>query len=401
MSTDATTGVPSQPDVAPPHPDYAPLGPVRRGVRETGLALITLGIIVFLFVGYQLFGTTLTEEHNQSRLRASFDQALAAHAATSTPAATSGSGATSKASNPGTTGTKGTTGSGSDSPTVGGSDSPTVGGGGVNPSVPVGTAIDHLVIPKIGVDKFVVQGTAEADLAQGPGHYPSTVMPGQVGNAGIAGHRTTYGAPFFRLNELAIGDPIYITDTTGTRYTYTVASMQVVSPSDVAVLDPSTTAELTLTTCNPRFSATSRLIVVANLTATLKNATASNAGTTNSTGQTSTGTKNTATKDTAGTKTATTTPTGSTTGSGSKTAAGTKTATIADATSLAGGTSSALGPAIGYGAGVVALWVLVRLGINRTRRWRRAGVFVVGVGVCLIPLWFCFENVVRVLPSSL
>ncbi len=378
-----------------PHPDYAPLGPVRRGVRETGLALITLGIIVFLFVGYQLFGTNLTEEHNQSRLRASFDQALAAHAATSTPAATSGSGATSKASNPGTTGNKGTTGSGSDSPTIGGSDSPTVGGGGVNPSVPVGTAIDHLVIPKIGVDKFVVQGTAEADLAQGPGHYPSTVMPGQVGNAGIAGHRTTYGAPFFRLNELAIGDPIYLTDTTGTRYTYTVASMHVVSPSDVAVLDPSTTAELTLTTCNPRFSATSRLIVVANLTATLKHATASNTGTTNSTGSTSTGTKNTGTKNT------TTTPTGSTTASGSKTAAGTKTATIADATSLAGGTSSALGPAIGYGAGVVALWVLVRLGINRTRRWRRAGVFVVGVGVCLIPLWFCFENVVRVLPSSL
>jgi sortase A len=348
----------------PTPPPHLPLGPLRRGVRETGLALITLGVIVFLFVGYQLFGTTLTEEHNQSRLRQDFAEQVA-RAGTTSPATTPPTTATS---------TSGTGGAGTS--TGGGADSPTLGTGAsvVDPSVPSGTAIDHLVIPAISVDKFVVQGTAEADLSQGPGHYPSTVMPGQVGNAGIAGHRTTYGAPFFRLDELKVGDPIYITDTSGTRYTYTMTSSEVVSPEDGAVLDPTTTAQLTLTTCNPRFSDTSRLIVVADLTATV----APTAATTTTTAPARTGT-------------------GTSTGSPG-TVPPTRQATAT--TNLGEGTHSALPPALAYGAGVVVVWVLVRLAINRTRRWRRTGVFVVGIGLCLIPLWFCFENVVRVLPSS-
>ena len=75
------------------------------------------------------------------------------------------------------------------------------------PDPPQGTVMAHLQIPKIALDEFVVSGTNEADLAKGPGHYLGTAMPGQAGNVAIAGHRTTHGAPFNRLAELAIGDP--------------------------------------------------------------------------------------------------------------------------------------------------------------------------------------------------
>ncbi len=113
---------------------------------------------------------------------------------------------------------------------------------------------------------YVVQGVSDEDLRRGPGHYPQTALPGQVGNAAIAGHRTTYGAPFYSLNELRVGDSISLTDTAGRTFVYRVSEPpRVVSPSDVSVLDPTPFAQLTLTTCNPRFSATSRLVVFARL----------------------------------------------------------------------------------------------------------------------------------------
>ncbi len=122
----------------------------------------------------------------------------------------------------------------------------------------------HLQIPKIGLDEFVVSGTNEADLAKGPGHYLGTAMPGQAGNVAIAGHRTTHGAPFNRLAELAIGDPIYLTTVAGQKLTYVVSATPVaVSPTDVAVLNNFGDDRITLTTCNPEFSARQRLIVVA------------------------------------------------------------------------------------------------------------------------------------------
>ena len=133
------------------------------------------------------------------------------------------------------------------------------------PIPPPGGALDHLVIPAIGLSRYVVQGVDETDLQMGPGHYPGTPLPGQQGNVGIAGHRTTFGAPFFRLNEVAHGDLILLTDTSGTTWVYDVVRQWVVDPSDTAVLDPTHTATLTLTTCNPRFEATSRLVVRAAL----------------------------------------------------------------------------------------------------------------------------------------
>lgn len=138
-----------------------------------------------------------------------------------------------------------------------------------------GYAIGIIKIPKIHLEKYIVQGTGESDLQKGPGHYPSTPMPGQPGNVGIAGHRTTYGAPFYNISELHKGDPIEITMPSGVTYTYLVAcppgdaggacvdGQQVVQPTDVAVVGPTKDNQLTLTTCNPRFSASTRLVVTA------------------------------------------------------------------------------------------------------------------------------------------
>jgi sortase A len=110
----------------------------------------------------------------------------------------------------------------------------------------------------------IVEGVSDGDLRQGPGHYPGTPLPGEVGNAAIAGHRTTYAAPFYNLNQLQIGDPIVVQTLAGT-FHYAVSESTIVAPSDSAVLDASTTPELTLTTCNPRYSASQRLVVVATL----------------------------------------------------------------------------------------------------------------------------------------
>lgn len=118
---------------------------------------------------------------------------------------------------------------------------------------------------------FVVGGVGVADLQRGPGHYPTSALPGAGGNFAVAGHRTTYGAPFYHLDQLAPGDEVFVTDRTGQRFTYRVAEQRVVVPSDSSVLGPDPLGAgrptLTLTTCNPRFSNAQRLIVLAELVA--------------------------------------------------------------------------------------------------------------------------------------
>ena len=117
-------------------------------------------------------------------------------------------------------------------------------------------------IPKIGLDKFVVEGVDVDDLRKGPGHYPSTQMPGHEGNSAIAGHRTTYGAPFGDLDQLAAGDEIRVVTVQGD-FRYKVTEQLVVDPSQIEVLDPTPDparpghqlSTLTLTTCNPKYSA--------------------------------------------------------------------------------------------------------------------------------------------------
>lgn len=118
---------------------------------------------------------------------------------------------------------------------------------------------------------YVVQGISLGDLQRGPGHYPGTALPGRRGNFAVAGHRTTYGAPFFNLDQLRRGDEVLVTTRNGKRYTYRVRSQEIVAPSDTWVIEPDPLGNgrktLTLTTCNPRFSNAQRLIVFAELVA--------------------------------------------------------------------------------------------------------------------------------------
>lgn len=127
-----------------------------------------------------------------------------------------------------------------------------------------GSVIGSISIPKIGLTMAFVQGTSESNLIEGPGHYLGTALPGQSGNVAIAGHRTTYGAPFYNLDMLSVGDKVVLTTHAG-QFTYVVTGSIVVSPSNTSVLGATPNPTLTLTTCNPRFSATTRLVVTAKL----------------------------------------------------------------------------------------------------------------------------------------
>ncbi|MCA1840422.1 MAG: class E sortase [Actinobacteria bacterium] len=191
-------------------------------MRLIGRTFIAAGITILLFLAYQLFGTNIITGRDQKALRSKF-VAEAAEPPTAT----------------------------------------------VTPDLGEGIAL--LRIPKIGLDRVVVEGVGVEDLKKGPGHYPGTAMPGHKGNAVISGHRTTYGAPFYRLDELVPGDDIEVTDLSGT-YHYKVSEQTVVPPTATKVLDETPDDRLTLTTCNPRFSARQRLIIVALLVGESKEA---------------------------------------------------------------------------------------------------------------------------------
>jgi sortase A len=191
-------------------------------------------LVILAGVAWQLWGTGIATARAQHRLGQQFTAALEARPAKSILAPSAGTDLLPTAAS-------------------------------TRPSAPLGTAIAHLVIPNIGVNDYVVEGVGSSQLAEGPGHYPSTPPIGANGNVGIAGHRTTYGAPFYNLNELRSGDPIFLTNKAGQTFTYKVTTQFVVSPSDSAVLDPTPSPTLTLTTCNPRYSASQRLIVQATL----------------------------------------------------------------------------------------------------------------------------------------
>ena len=351
---------------------------VRQTVRETGLTLITLGVVVLAFVAYQLFGTTFSEQHSQSVLSKQFSAA---------PSTSPGRASTS-ASTGASTGTSTRVPAAAPPTSAGGL--PSGSSSEVLPSVPTGHAIDHLAIPAIGVDKFVVEGTAEADLAEGPGHYVGTALPGQIGNVGIAGHRTTFGAPFFRLGELKVGDPIYITDLAGHTWLYKVSTApQIVSPTDVAVLDPTPFAQLTLTTCNPIFSATSRLVVFARLVGKAVSIAVEKSPPITALAS---GSSPSASSSTRSVPTAV--------GGGASAATGAGGGGKVAGFNSRGGTSKAWFPALSYGLAAVLLWLSTRVLMAATRRWRRLAVFAGGVAACAVPLWFCFENATRLQPPG-
>ena len=212
---------------------------MRKFLRGTGWSLIGLGCLVLYFLVYQLVGTNASADNEQNALRKELEQSWSAQAgvpATNRPSATTRSGK----------------------------------------AIPVGKGIALIQIPKIKVEKVVVQGVGREDLKKGPGHVPSTVMPGQVGTFAVSGHRTTYGAPFFRLNELVKGDIITVISRTEI-FTYSVTSTRIVRPTDTSVLnnvrghDGKVKPTIVLTTCHPRFSAKQRFIVFGDLVAEVPN----------------------------------------------------------------------------------------------------------------------------------
>jgi sortase A len=122
-----------------------------------------------------------------------------------------------------------------------------------------GDAIARIRIPDVGIDDYVVEGTDTASLRKGPGHYPSTPLPGEGGTVAIAGHRTTYGAPFRHLDKLRRGQRITL-DLPYGRFVYRVQGTRVVDDSDLSVLKRRGYERLVLTACHPLYSAAQRIV---------------------------------------------------------------------------------------------------------------------------------------------
>jgi len=128
-----------------------------------------------------------------------------------------------------------------------------------------GDAIGKIEIPSVGISKYVVEGTDAESLRKGPGHYPDTPLPGQHGTSAIAGHRTTYGAPFRHLDGVHKGDRIVLEMPYGT-FVYRVERTQVVDDSALWVTKRVDHDRLVLTACHPLYSAAQRIVAFARLT---------------------------------------------------------------------------------------------------------------------------------------
>ncbi len=122
-----------------------------------------------------------------------------------------------------------------------------------------------ITIPKINSSWVGYEGTNIPSLKRGPGHYIGTPNPGELGTCVIAGHRTTYGAPFNRVDQLVNGDQIIIETPDGKQFTYLVTGKLEVLPKDLSAIKPTEYASLILTTCTPKYYATRRLLIFARL----------------------------------------------------------------------------------------------------------------------------------------
>jgi sortase A len=128
-----------------------------------------------------------------------------------------------------------------------------------------GKALGSVSIPKIGLKTVFVESTTHESLKKGPGHYRGTVLPGMTGTVGLAGHRTTYGAPFRRVDELVKGSRIVVRMPYGT-FTYKVTGTRITTPGDASsLISHAGTSKLVLTACHPLYSAAKRIVVSARL----------------------------------------------------------------------------------------------------------------------------------------
>jgi len=252
-----------------------------RVVGAVGRGLITAGVVVLLFVVFQLWGTNIQEARAQDDLRGDFAASLTdAQTQLATLDATSREGTAPNESIV-------DAGDQSDEVDQLPLPTPTLPGGLTSDVLRHffpndGDAVARIEIPAIDVDKIVVNGVQVADLRKGPGHYPGTAAVGTEGNTSFAGHRTTYGAPFNRVDELSPGDEIRVTGVLGT-FTYRVMDPQsafgdqletvhaegeghvIVRPSATWVLGDFDDNRLTLTACHPKLSSRQRIIVAAEL----------------------------------------------------------------------------------------------------------------------------------------
>ena len=132
------------------------------------------------------------------------------------------------------------------------------------PRLREGEGIGRIEIPRIDLDIVIVQGTDTASLQKGPGHYKATSLPGQPETVAIAGHRTTYLAPFRKINEIKDDDEIRL-EMPYAAFTYVVEKHEIVDPSDVEIIKPVGHERLVLTACHPLYSAAERWAVFAKL----------------------------------------------------------------------------------------------------------------------------------------
>jgi sortase A len=262
-----------------PRTDRAPAARRRpsRGVRALqigGWTLIVVGVVVLLYVVYALFFTNLETGSAQRALLEEWERDVGAPAAEDEPAAADPAPAQPVEPAPEPPAEAGGTASSDDAdddPVIGAE--PRSGEGGSA----TGGAVARLEFvrpgsadPPVRADPLLVVDDVTRDaLRRGPGHYPSSGLPGEDGNFAVAGHRTTYGAPFFHLDELTAGDEIHVTDRTGRTHVYAFVEQRIVNPGDTWVIGPDALDRgaplLTLTTCHPRFSDRYRLVVFAEL----------------------------------------------------------------------------------------------------------------------------------------
>jgi sortase A len=200
---------------------------VRTLIRSLGELCITAGLVLLLFVAYELWGTGAYTSGQQDQLSKQLDKQWNTKRTVTT-----------------------------------------------SEKVHLGQGMALIRIPRLGKNYHyvVIEGVTVADLRKGPGHYPGTALPGGIGNFVVSGHRTTYAAPFNRVDELRDGDKILV-DTQDKQYIYQVTGEKVVMPTQVDVTEPvpfhagarPTKHLITLTTCHPKYSAARRLVVFGEL----------------------------------------------------------------------------------------------------------------------------------------
>ncbi|MEP7204016.1 MAG: class E sortase [Ilumatobacteraceae bacterium] len=234
----------------------------RWVVGGIGRTLITLGLLMFAFVAYQLWGTGIQTAQAQRELSREFDQLVSA--TESTVATTTTASPTTEPVVDATTPTDPTVPTTTLAPVL----------VAAEPLPVAEEAVARLEIPRMGLNRIVVEGATAEALTKGPGHFPETPLPGQLGNAAIAGHRTTHLHPFFDIDQLQPGDEIIVTTLNG-RYVYHVTGTEIVDPDAYAAVIPTTDvtkATLTLVSCTPRYSAKNRIVVRSELAPDLSDA---------------------------------------------------------------------------------------------------------------------------------